>query len=397
MEKRYESTLNDAIKPISIREAEIITEQMKTCVCKIHLGQKKGTGFFLRIPFRNQIMNVLMTNHHVLNENEITDGKILTISFNNETIFKNIRIDSNRKRYTNEIVDITIIEILEKDNINNYLTLDQQIKNRLNLGKDDSSINTNYISNIYGKESIYILNYINNNTSEEIFVSYGLLNNIDRREIQHKCNTGKGSSGSPILLLKSKTVIGMHYCGSVSFNLGLFLLYPLLEFQKISNNLTVIKKNIGNNISLSSPGYNNNIIVNQKVDKIYNDLKNYFLNERNIVNILNNNFNQMQIYQGFLVDKEWVDKWKAYSNYEYIKKHFLENNINDEELIKKGISEAIGNNNLNYDEINNIEKYIIKDINQLKLPESFNKSYYLLDVNFLKSFPIKLKITSIPF
>ena len=35
--------INDAIKPISIRETEFITEQMKTCVCKIHLGQKKGT------------------------------------------------------------------------------------------------------------------------------------------------------------------------------------------------------------------------------------------------------------------------------------------------------------------------------------------------------------------
>ena len=125
MEKRYESTLNDSIKPISIRETELIIEQMKTCICKIHLGSKKGTGFFIKIPFRNQSMNILMTNHHVLNENEILDGKMLTISFNNETIFKNIRIDSNRKRYTNEIFDVTIIEILEKDNINNYLTLDQ--------------------------------------------------------------------------------------------------------------------------------------------------------------------------------------------------------------------------------------------------------------------------------
>ena len=155
MEKRYESTLNDAIKPISIRETEFITEQMKTCVCKIHLGSKKGTGFFIKIPFRNQSMNVLMTNHHVLNENEISDGKIITISLNNETVIKNIKIDYNRKRYTNEKFDVTIIELLEKDNINNYLTLDQEIKNRISLGKDDSSINTNYISNMYGKESIY--------------------------------------------------------------------------------------------------------------------------------------------------------------------------------------------------------------------------------------------------
>ena len=251
---------------------------MKTCVCKIHLGSKKGTGFFIKIPFRNQSMNVLMTNHHVLSENEIQDGKIITLSFNNETIIKNIKIDSNRKRYTNEKLDITIIEILGNDNINNFLTLDQQIKDRINLGKDDISINTNYISNMYANQSIYILNYIiNNNISEEIFVSFGFLDKIDRIEIQHKCNTGKGSSGSPILLLKTKTVIGIHYGGSSSFNLGLFLLYPLTEFQNISNNFTVIKHNLGNNSSLAVSDFNNNLI-NQKVDKIYNDTKNYYFN-----------------------------------------------------------------------------------------------------------------------
>ena len=185
---------------------------------------------------------------------------------------------------------------------------------------------------MYGKESIYILNYIiNNSIAEEIFVSYGLLNKIDKREIQHKCNTGKGSSGSPILLLKSKTVIGIHYGSSVGinsiFNSGLFLLYPLLEFQNISNNFTVIKNNIVNNNSLATSEFNNNNIINQKVNKIYNDIKNYFFNEKNIINILNNNYNQKHICQGFLVDEKWVDKWKKYSNYEYIKMHYLESNI----------------------------------------------------------------------
>ena len=155
MSKRYETSFKGSIKPVSIRETELIIEQMKTCVCKIHLGSKKGSGFFIKIPFRNQSMNVLMTNHHVLNENEISDGKIITISLNNETVIKNIKIDFNRKRYTNEKLDVTIIELLEKDNINNYLTLDQEIKNRISVGKDDSSINTNYISNMYGEESIY--------------------------------------------------------------------------------------------------------------------------------------------------------------------------------------------------------------------------------------------------
>ena len=46
MERRFESFLKGSIKPVSIKETEMILEQMKTCVCKIHLGSKKGTGFF---------------------------------------------------------------------------------------------------------------------------------------------------------------------------------------------------------------------------------------------------------------------------------------------------------------------------------------------------------------
>ena len=390
MNKRYESSFSDSIKPISMRESEFIIEQMKTCICKIHLGSKKGTGFFIKIPFRNQSMIVLMTNYHVLNETEIADDKIITVSLNNETVVKNIRMDFNRRRYINPKLDVTIIEILKKDYITNYLTLDKQIINRINLGKDDSS--TNYISNIYTNESLYILGYIN---AEEIFASYGLLNKIDKTDLQHKCYTGKGSSGSPILLLKSKTVIGIHSGGLQKFNLGLFLLYPLLEFQNISNNITVIKSDYGiNNISIISENDN---VINKKVDKIYNDVRNYYISEWKIINIVNNKLNQAQIYQGFLVEEKWVEKWKKYSNYQFIKINYLDRNISDEKIIKQAIDGNLRNANLNYDEINDIEKNIIKYINQLKLPENKNKSYYLLDANFLKSFPIRLNISSIGF
>ena len=114
MNKRYESAFNDSIKPVSIKESEFIIEQMKTCICKIHLGSKKGTGFFIRIPFRNQSMNVLMTNYHVLNETEITDGKIITVSLNNESVVKNIRMDFNRRRYCNQKLDINNIRNIRK-------------------------------------------------------------------------------------------------------------------------------------------------------------------------------------------------------------------------------------------------------------------------------------------
>ena len=123
-----EKDIQDSIKPIPIKCMEIILEQMKNCVCKIHSGKTKGTGFFTKIPFKNTLIPVLITNNHVLGINDIMYGKNITISLNNETIFKNIIIDEKRKRYTNEILDVTIIELNEKtDGIKYFLALDNQI------------------------------------------------------------------------------------------------------------------------------------------------------------------------------------------------------------------------------------------------------------------------------
>ena len=394
MERRFESFLKDSIKPVSIKETQFILEQMKTCVCKIHLGSKKGTGFFIKIPFQSQSLKVLMTNNHVIGEEELSNGKKITISLNNEESTRNIKIDSTRKIYTNEILDITIIEILEKDNIKNFLTLDKQILDTINLSIDDNSVS--FFNNYYKKESIYVLNYISNNDTDEIFTSYGLLDIIDGNEIRHKCDTGRGSSGSPILLLKTKKVIGIHCGGSTSFNLGLLLIKPLLEFQNISSNFEMTRKNKGiNNSNSISEIKNNNI--NIRANNVYNDLKNYYLNEMDIINKVNNPTNQGQIYQGFLVDKIWIDKWKKYSNYDFIKTNYFLKNFNDENVIKKLIINYLSNNNLNYDEIKDVQNYIIKDINQLKLKENSNKSYVLLNFNFLREFPFKENIAVITF
>ena len=190
-----------SINPISIRETEKILEQMKTCVCEIHTREKKGTGFFIKIPYGNQLLTVLMTNNHVLGENEISDGKTITLTLNNGQISKNIKMDFKRKRYTNEILDVTIIELMEKDSIFHYLELEQNILDEIYLKQDydDRSV----MNNRYKNESIYILNYIINR-GEEICTSYGVIENIESNEILHKCNTEGGSSGSPILLLRTK-------------------------------------------------------------------------------------------------------------------------------------------------------------------------------------------------
>ena len=147
MSEIKEQFIEDSLQPVSIEQTEIILDQMKNCVGKFHIEGKKGTGFFVQVPYNNQILNLLITNNHVLNEQDIAAGKVINISLNNEQIFKEIKIDSKRKKYTNKDLDVTIIEINNEDNIKNYLSLDDNILNN----------DINNYNNIYKNESLYII------------------------------------------------------------------------------------------------------------------------------------------------------------------------------------------------------------------------------------------------
>ena len=265
MEDIKEKEIKNSIKPVSIEATEKILRQMKNCVCKIHNGKDKATGFFAKIPYYNDLLNVLITNNHVLGESDIADGKNITISLNNETIIKDIILDSNRKRYTNETLDVTIIEIREtEDNINDFLLLDKQIINLIN--KKSNTNNEKFLNNLYENESIYLLNYMN---GEKIFSSYGLLKEIQQDEIYHQCCTDLGSSGSPILLLKNNQVIGVHFGAKkkIEFNLGTLLVKPIIEFQQ--KYLVNIKNEISDNIKSISNIATENLV--SQTNKIINN------------------------------------------------------------------------------------------------------------------------------
>ena len=193
-------------QPISvdIEGTKIILSQLENCICKIIKDDgKKGTGFFSKIPFPNKtnLLYVLITNNHILNEDDIENDKIikLIIYHHGQNIEKEIRIDNTRKKMTiineEDGIDITIIEIRpNQDKINNFLEIDDKI---LELECK--------------RKSVYILHY----PKDKQLVSYGLINDIlDGKKIYHYCNTEDGSSGSPILSLNNFKVIGVHYGGS---------------------------------------------------------------------------------------------------------------------------------------------------------------------------------------
>ena len=126
---------------------------------------------------------------------------------------------------------------------------------------------------------------------------------------------------------------------------------------------------------------NNNNINNNKnhLDKVLNDLINYFENGKKVEDLLNDKNNRGEEYKGLLVDMVWIDKWKKYSNYDSIKTKYLLKINYDKDEIKAMIKKNQENLNLNSDDANNIEEFIVKDITSLKIEKNVNKEFKILN------------------
>ena len=82
---------------------------MKKSICKIKNKKAKGTGFFCYIP--NYEIYLMITNNHIIDEEIIKENNSISVTLNNDQNNIYIRIDDNRKIYTNKEYDITIIEM----------------------------------------------------------------------------------------------------------------------------------------------------------------------------------------------------------------------------------------------------------------------------------------------
>lgn len=104
----------------------IINNQIERSLCKIikNKGEKKeresGTGFFCKIPFPDSfhLLAVLITNNHVLDENDIKPNKYIEFQLGDSENIHKILIDKGRRTYTNhKNLDTTIIQIIENDGL----------------------------------------------------------------------------------------------------------------------------------------------------------------------------------------------------------------------------------------------------------------------------------------
>ena len=108
---------------------------------------------FCDIPFpdMNNLLPVLITNNHVLNNKSLESGNEIEFTTNDDKFYHKIIIDENRKVYTNnEPFDVPIIEIKKSDcnMLLNFLEIDE---NMFNI--DDYKI--------YNQKSVYLVHYPN--------------------------------------------------------------------------------------------------------------------------------------------------------------------------------------------------------------------------------------------
>ena len=123
------------------------------------------------------MLNVLITNNHIINKDKLDNNIMIRIEEENE--IRNIDL-KYRIKYTREDYDITIIEIKEEDNIKNYIELDNIIINDI---INDKNKNVDYLD-----KTVYIIQY----PKGELSVSYGVINKIQEDKkfnFTHKCNT----------------------------------------------------------------------------------------------------------------------------------------------------------------------------------------------------------------
>ena len=390
MEWIDESILTGYPNMISYECTKKIIEQMEKNICRIKIGQNQGTGFFCKIPFpdKDNLLPVFITNNHVINEQilDIPDKKI-DIYIREEREPKEINLN-NRIKYTNKQFDTTIIELKEKDDIKNYLELDDiildGILNNINNNKE------------YEDKTVYIIQYPKGILS----VSYGILKKKKtdyKYNFNHLCCTEKGSSGSPILNINNK-LLGIHHKGGnndINNNKGTFLNYPIKDF---------IQKNCKKNY----PIINNNLteIENEKLIKEMNikyDLKiqdnkihELYINDRPIGDEIFQYINKLEFKQlkELYLQYDWISDINALKNAKFEKLERLKltgNDITDINILEK----------VNFPELKDLSFYYnkISDINVLE-KVNFEKLEYLnfgknklSDINILEKVNFKdLKI-----
>jgi len=337
---------------------EKLLNKGKKATCRIILEKEKkikGSGFFSIITLNNNIKKkFLFTCNHVLDLENIELGNEIIIEYQKKKIKFNIT--NERFKITNPNLDFTIIEIFDKDNIEEFYEIEKNYYIELE----------NYYFEKKGAIIHYPLGY-------DIQINGGTIKKIENSKILHTITTSPGSSGSPIFTLDNNyIIIGIHKGNNTTkeANGGFYMKYILEDIDKrytqsfFNNKLGIVKLKKKKNKNKNN--IKKKLIINPKIYNTNNNIdivKTHIL--INFSNIIYFNFMNSSI-QCFLQLKQFRD-------------NIL--NINNEELNKLELTKEFRNLLIENNEINsnlyNMKKILSKVEEKYKTNEQCDANEFI--------------------
>ena len=272
-------------------------------LCKIVIQSIKeevfGIGFFIYIKLDKKIP-CLMTNFKYITKKLIDSKETIAIQLENKKVI-NIKLDEKDRfiKHLIQVTNITIIEILDSDFINNNIEI---LNYELNIDYEK-----------YLNRNIFLLHF---SLDEHDYFTMGQIIHIKDFEFEHSINENKNYSGCPIILTENKTIIGISEDKNGINNFGLFIHEILKELDKE-------KKNNEN-------GNKYNLFF-KKESQTYNE-KSLLLNNQEI-NLQNENMHDKISIKYIKFDDD--DKIKIFG------KEFIENNKSNFKIIINNIEKEL--------------------------------------------------------
>ena len=165
-----------------------------SCTCIIKLDSENGAGFFCKIPTGDKkvLINFLFTSNNLLTAEKLSSSKDIIIEIDGKEKKLSLK---NRKIYYNSELNYSCIEILNKDKIKGFYSIDE-LNNLENLKND-------YYINKY----VMIISLMKNG---RLVLFNGLINSEQNNKYIYESNSYLKYSGGAILNPKTNCIIGIH-------------------------------------------------------------------------------------------------------------------------------------------------------------------------------------------
>ena len=197
--------------------------KVSKAICKITTetseGNINGIGFLLKFFINQEEFYCLISNEHVITKDAIKNKNMIYITYDNGLKGAYKRLDEQKryiKSFSDIDLDITVVEILDEDNISKDYFLLPEFECRVN-------------NELINKE-IYVTHYLNDNNLK---VTRSLIKEINKSGLTHQTSLEPGSSGCPIFLKDRTSILGIQKEGSKdqTENYGDFI-YPAINIIK---------------------------------------------------------------------------------------------------------------------------------------------------------------------